>query len=156
MGHRCVWLIILICYQWLYNQTLADARSTGAGSESLYFMLLYCLPFICISLSAPSAPVNLTSSPETPCSITITWIPPVHQHGPIERYRVYHKENLTDTDGRGSTDIISNSRNKYPPTRPISYTMNGLKPNTSYTFRVSEFLFIDLVMIQLLHLVLDE
>uniref|UniRef100_A0A2I2YVI7 Neogenin 1 n=1 Tax=Gorilla gorilla gorilla TaxID=9595 RepID=A0A2I2YVI7_GORGO len=71
----------------------------------------------------PGPAPNLRAYAASPTSITVTWETPVSGNGEIQNYKLYYMEKGTDKEQ--DVDVSSHS-----------YTINGLKKYTEYSFRV--------------------
>ncbi|XP_058521434.1 neogenin isoform X6 [Ochotona princeps] len=71
----------------------------------------------------PGPAPNIRAYTTSPTSITVTWEKPVSGNGEIQNYKLYYMEKGTDKEQ--DVDVSSHS-----------YTINGLKKYTEYTFRV--------------------
>ncbi|XP_013374457.1 PREDICTED: neogenin isoform X5 [Chinchilla lanigera] len=71
----------------------------------------------------PGPAPNIRAYPASPTSITVTWETPVSGNGEIQNYKLYYMEKGTDIEQ--DVDVSSHS-----------YTINGLKKYTEYSFRV--------------------
>ncbi|KAM6149830.1 neogenin isoform 4-T4 [Erethizon dorsatum] len=71
----------------------------------------------------PGPAPNIRAYPTSPTSITVTWETPVSGNGEIQNYKLYYMEKGTDIEQ--DVDVSSHS-----------YTINGLKKYTEYSFRV--------------------
>ncbi|XP_048376519.2 neogenin 1a isoform X4 [Stegostoma tigrinum] len=74
-------------------------------------------------VQVPGPAQNLVAQANSPTSITVTWQEPHSANGPIINYKLYFMEK--GADGEQDVDVGS-----------LSYTMNGLKKFTEYSFRV--------------------
>ncbi|XP_031812520.1 neogenin isoform X10 [Sarcophilus harrisii] len=71
----------------------------------------------------PGPAPNIRAYASSPTSITVTWETPLSGNGEIQNYKLYYMEKGTDNE----QDVDVGSR---------SYTINGLKKYTEYSFRV--------------------
>ncbi|XP_069910801.1 neogenin isoform X11 [Oryctolagus cuniculus] len=71
----------------------------------------------------PGPAPNIRAYATSPTSITVTWETPLSGNGEIQNYKLYYLEKGTDKEQ--DIDVSSHS-----------YTLNGLKKHTEYTFRV--------------------
>ncbi|XP_031200322.1 neogenin isoform X7 [Mastomys coucha] len=71
----------------------------------------------------PGPAPNIRAYATSPTSITITWETPLSGNGEIQNYKLYYMEKGTDKEQ--DVDVSSHS-----------YTINGLKKYTEYSFRV--------------------
>ncbi|KAM4831272.1 neogenin isoform X4 [Urocitellus parryii] len=71
----------------------------------------------------PGPAPNIRAYATSPTSITVTWETPLSGNGEIQNYKLYYMEKGTDKEQ--DVDISSHS-----------YTLNGLKKYTEYSFRV--------------------
>ncbi|XP_076432503.1 neogenin isoform X2 [Peromyscus maniculatus bairdii] len=71
----------------------------------------------------PGPAPNIRAYATSPTSITITWETPLSGNGEIQNYKLYYMEKGTDKEQ--DIDVSSHS-----------YTINGLKKYTEYSFRV--------------------
>ncbi|XP_029398581.1 neogenin isoform X7 [Mus pahari] len=71
----------------------------------------------------PGPAPNIRAYATSPTSITVTWETPLSGNGEIQNYKLYYMEKGTDKE----QDIDVSS---------LSYTINGLKKYTEYSFRV--------------------
>ncbi|XP_029420930.1 neogenin isoform X9 [Nannospalax galili] len=71
----------------------------------------------------PGPAPNIRAYAVSPTSITITWETPLSGNGEIQNYKLYYMEKGTDKEQ--DVDVSSHS-----------YTINGLKKYTEYSFRV--------------------
>ncbi|XP_070957177.1 neogenin isoform X10 [Macaca nemestrina] len=71
----------------------------------------------------PGPAPNIRAYATSPTSITVTWETPVSGNGEIQNYKLYHMEKGTDKEQ--DVDVSSHS-----------FTINGLKKYTEYSFRV--------------------
>ncbi|XP_051053557.1 neogenin isoform X2 [Phodopus roborovskii] len=71
----------------------------------------------------PGPAPNIRAYAMSPTSITITWETPLSGNGEIQNYKLYYMEKGTDKEQ--DVDVSSHS-----------YTINGLKKYTEYSFRV--------------------
>ncbi|XP_067829538.1 neogenin-like isoform X5 [Heptranchias perlo] len=90
----------------------------GAGESSAPFKVA-TQP----EVQVPGPAQNLVAQANSPTSITVTWQEPHSDNGPIANYKLYYMEN-----GAGSEQDVD--------VGSLSYTMNGLKKFTEYSFRV--------------------
>ncbi|GCB66602.1 hypothetical protein scyTo_0013594, partial [Scyliorhinus torazame] len=74
-------------------------------------------------VQVPGPAQNLVAQANSPTSITVTWQEPHSDNGPIANYKLYYLEK-----GAGSEQDVD--------VGSLSYTMNGLKKFTEYSFRV--------------------
>ncbi|XP_067871747.1 neogenin 1a isoform X3 [Heterodontus francisci] len=74
-------------------------------------------------VQVPGPAQNLVAQANSPTSITVMWQEPHSDNGPIANYKLYYMEN-----GAGSEQDVD--------VGSLSYTMNGLKKFTEYSFRV--------------------
>ncbi|XP_062944997.1 neogenin isoform X5 [Cynocephalus volans] len=71
----------------------------------------------------PGPAPNIRAYATSPTSITVTWETPLSGNGEIQNYKLYYMEKGTDKEQ--DVDVSSHS-----------YTINGLKKYTDYSFRV--------------------
>ncbi|XP_052618282.1 neogenin isoform X8 [Peromyscus californicus insignis] len=71
----------------------------------------------------PGPAPNIRAYATSPTSITVTWETPLSGNGEIQNYKLYYMEKGTDKEQ--DVDVSSHS-----------YTINGLKKYTEYSFRV--------------------
>ncbi|XP_041535412.1 neogenin isoform X3 [Microtus oregoni] len=71
----------------------------------------------------PGPAPNIRAHATSPTSITVTWETPLSGNGEIQNYKLYYMEKGTDKEQ--DVDVSSHS-----------YTINGLKKYTEYSFRV--------------------
>ncbi|XP_052044132.1 neogenin isoform X5 [Apodemus sylvaticus] len=71
----------------------------------------------------PGPAPNIRAYTTSPTSITVTWETPLSGNGEIQNYKLYYMEKGTDKEQ--DVDVSSHS-----------YTINGLKKYTEYSFRV--------------------
>ncbi|KAM9183379.1 neogenin isoform 5-T5 [Dugong dugon] len=71
----------------------------------------------------PGPAPNIRAYTSSPTSITVTWETPLSGNGEIQNYKLYYMEKGTDKEQ--DVDVAS-----------LSYTINGLKKYTEYSFRV--------------------
>ncbi|XP_072348752.1 neogenin-like isoform X4 [Scyliorhinus torazame] len=90
----------------------------GAGESSAPFKVA-TQP----EVQVPGPAQNLVAQANSPTSITVTWQEPHSDNGPIANYKLYYLEK-----GAGSEQDVD--------VGSLSYTMNGLKKFTEYSFRV--------------------
>ncbi|XP_038640292.1 neogenin-like isoform X3 [Scyliorhinus canicula] len=90
----------------------------GAGESSAPFKVA-TQP----EVQVPGPAQNLVAQANSPTSITVTWQEPHSDNGPIANYKLYYMEK-----GAGSEQDVD--------VGSLSYTMNGLKKFTEYSFRV--------------------
>ncbi|XP_051898422.1 neogenin 1a isoform X5 [Pristis pectinata] len=90
----------------------------GAGESSAPFKVA-TQP----EVQVPGPAQNLIAQANSPTSITVTWQEPQSENGPIVNYKLYYMEK-----GAGSEQDVD--------VGSLSYTMNGLKKFTEYSFRV--------------------
>ncbi|XP_069758485.1 neogenin-like isoform X1 [Narcine bancroftii] len=74
-------------------------------------------------VQVPGPAQNLIAQANSPTSITVTWQEPLSDNGPIVNYKLYYMEK-----GAGSEQDVN--------VGGLTYTMNGLKKFTEYSFRV--------------------
>ncbi|XP_062927136.1 neogenin-like isoform X2 [Mobula hypostoma] len=90
----------------------------GAGESSAPFKVA-TQP----EVQVPGPAQNLFAQANSPTSITVTWQEPLSENGPIVNYKLYYMEK-----GAGSEQDVD--------VGSLSYTINGLKKFTEYSFRV--------------------
>ncbi|XP_072408881.1 neogenin-like isoform X6 [Chiloscyllium punctatum] len=90
----------------------------GAGESSAPFKVA-TQP----EVQVPGPAQNLVAQANSPTSITVTWQEPHSVNGPLINYKLYYMEKGADSEQ--DVDVGS-----------LSYTMNGLKKFTEYSFRV--------------------
>uniref|UniRef100_UPI00398F4870 neogenin-like isoform X3 n=1 Tax=Pristiophorus japonicus TaxID=55135 RepID=UPI00398F4870 len=90
----------------------------GAGESSAPFKVA-TQP----EVQVPGPAQNLVAQVNSPTSITVTWQEPHSDNGPIANYKLYYMEK-----GAGSEQDVD--------VGSLSYTMNGLKKFTEYSFRI--------------------
>ncbi|XP_059801851.1 neogenin-like isoform X2 [Hypanus sabinus] len=90
----------------------------GAGESSAPFKVA-TQP----EVQVPGPAQNLFAQANSPTSITVTWQEPLSDNGPIVNYKLYYMEK-----GAGSEQDVD--------VGSLSYTINGLKKFTEYSFRV--------------------
>ncbi|XP_060115763.1 neogenin isoform X4 [Heteronotia binoei] len=71
----------------------------------------------------PGPAPNIRAYANSPTSITISWATPLSGNGEIQNYKLYYMEK--ETDNEQDIDVGG-----------LSYTINGLKKYTEYSFRV--------------------
>ncbi|CAH6870907.1 Neo1 [Phodopus roborovskii] len=90
-----------------------DVGNTQAGAQLI----------ILEHVQLPGPAPNIRAYAMSPTSITITWETPLSGNGEIQNYKLYYMEKGTDKEQ--DVDVSSHS-----------YTINGLKKYTEYSFRV--------------------
>ncbi|XP_069722849.1 neogenin isoform X4 [Phaenicophaeus curvirostris] len=71
----------------------------------------------------PGPAPNIRAYASSPTSVTVTWETPLSGNGEIQNYKLYYMEKGQDTEQ--DVDVAG-----------LSYTINGLKKYTEYSFRV--------------------
>ncbi|WP_218583594.1 fibronectin type III domain-containing protein, partial [Candidatus Nitrosotalea sp. FS] len=124
----------VVCSQsdYLALQYKKDARSimldATPTSDPLNNNLANLLSYQNNHLSDLAVPAPLIAKPASSTGINLSWLPPIEQYGQkLMGYRVELKDNqgvfqVIDVDTGNST---------------TKYSINGLTPNTTYTYRVS-------------------
>ncbi|XP_063099503.1 neogenin isoform X11 [Cavia porcellus] len=95
------------------------AQNKHGSGESSAVLRVETQPEVQLPGPAP----NIRAYPTSPTSVTVTWETPVSGNGEIQNYKLYYMEKGTDIEQ--DVDVSSHS-----------YTINGLKKYTEYSFRV--------------------
>ncbi|XP_014439239.1 neogenin isoform X7 [Tupaia chinensis] len=101
---------------YLFRVTAQNKHGSGESSAPLR---VETQPEVQLPGPAP----NIRAHAASPTSITVTWETPLSGNGEIQNYKLYYMERGTEREQ--DVDVSS-----------LSYTVNGLKKYTEYSFRV--------------------
>ncbi|KAE8617239.1 hypothetical protein XENTR_v10009011 [Xenopus tropicalis] len=105
----------------VYYFRVVAQNQNGAGESSLP-LKVETQPEVQVPGPAP----NFKATPVSPTSVSVSWETPLSGNGEIQSYKLYYMEKGADNEQ--DVDVGGHS-----------YTLNGLKKYTEYTFRVVAF-----------------
>nr|XP_023659077.1 netrin receptor DCC isoform X1 [Paramormyrops kingsleyae] len=105
-----------------FYQCMAE---NAAGNIQAAAQLILLEPVVPSSSALPSAPCDLAPVLVSSRSIRLSWRPPVETHGNIQTYTIYYSE-----------EGVNRERSVNTSQAWLQVTLDGLKPEQTYVFRV--------------------